>query len=142
LILPIILVSIVFSSPRSQTRKIKKQEKKNLGSASALVDWRPLYMFGTSYLSGSQAWSNGRLEAVIHRIQVVGDEDRYSTNYSCNIKYGILVEAPQELVDEEHPLLFKPFYHKNYIQFRFSEPDLKVESPLKALCGLETWSIT
>ena len=117
-------------------------KKKNLGSASALVDWRPLYMFDTNYLTGSQAWSNGRLEAVIHRVQVAGDEDRYSTNYSCNIKDGILVEAPQELVDEENPLLFKPFYHKDYIQFRFSESGLKAESPLKALCGLETWSIT
>ena len=95
-------------------------------------------MFVANKLTGSQAWSNGRLEAVIHRVQVVGDEDRYSTNYSCHTKDGILVEAPQELVDEEHPLLFKSFYHKDYIQFHFSEPGLKAESPLTAFHGLET----
>jgi len=69
---------------------------------------------------------------------VVGDEDRFSINYSCNIKDDILIEAPKELADEEHPLLFKSFYHKDYIQFRFSEQGLKTESPLKAFHGLET----
>ena len=89
-------------------------------------------------MTGSQAWSNGRLEAGIHRVEVAGDEDRYSTNYVSNTKDGILVQAPQELVDEEHPLLFKPFCHNDYFQFRFSEAGLKAESPLKAFCGLET----
>jgi len=84
------------------------------------------------------AWSNGRLYTPYHRVKVGGSVDRYSTVYSSAPNDEILIQTPEELVDGDHPLLFKPFYHKEYFAFRFSEAGIKAECPVKAFCGTET----
>lgn len=68
----------------------------------------------------------------------VGDTDRYSTTYSTTPKDGFVIQAPKELIDDEHPMMFEPFHGKDYYQFRFSEAGQKEDDPLMAFCGSST----
>ncbi|KAI4379437.1 hypothetical protein MLD38_005738 [Melastoma candidum] len=52
-------------------------------------------------------WSNGRLRCPRHRVMMAGDETRYSTGFFSSVKGT--VESPDELVDDQHPALYKPF---------------------------------
>ncbi|XP_056162129.1 probable 2-oxoglutarate-dependent dioxygenase AOP1 [Syzygium oleosum] len=52
-------------------------------------------------------WSNGRLHSPRHRVRVSGHERRYSIGLFSSDQGT--VQCPDELVDDQHPLLFKPF---------------------------------
>ncbi|KAK3439294.1 hypothetical protein EUGRSUZ_C04147 [Eucalyptus grandis] len=52
-------------------------------------------------------WSNGRLYSPVHRVVMSGTRARYSVILFSAMK-GV-IRCPGELVDEQHPLLFKPF---------------------------------
>ncbi|KAL5704582.1 hypothetical protein ACHQM5_022988 [Ranunculus cassubicifolius] len=80
------------------------------------------------------AWSNGRLHSPPHRVLMASDKPRYSTAFFSYIK-GI-IHPPEELADEKHPLLFKPFEHLGFRRFRGTEEGLKADSPIKAYCGI------
>ncbi|XP_038693695.1 probable 2-oxoglutarate-dependent dioxygenase AOP1 [Tripterygium wilfordii] len=83
------------------------------------------------------AWTNGHLHNPLHRVMLKGNETRYSTSTFSIPKAGFTVRAPVELVDKEHPLLFKPFDHYEYIE---SYSQLKLGrlhgSTLKIYCGI------
>ncbi|OUZ99666.1 Oxoglutarate/iron-dependent dioxygenase [Macleaya cordata] len=81
------------------------------------------------------AWSNGRLRSPHHRVVMKGKDMRYSIGlFTFNRK---LVEVPKELVDEEHPLQFKPFCQMGLINFLSTEEGQKAESTVKAYCGIQ-----
>lgn len=54
------------------------------------------------------AWTNGRLKSAFHRVKI-DDTDRHSVMLFSSPKPGYIIEAPKELVDEKHPILYKPF---------------------------------
>ncbi|XP_048133715.1 deoxypodophyllotoxin synthase-like [Rhodamnia argentea] len=54
-----------------------------------------------------QGWSNGRLYSLLHRVMMSGTRARYSISPFSTMK-GV-IRCPGELVDEQHPLLYKPF---------------------------------
>ncbi|KAG6470959.1 hypothetical protein ZIOFF_072048 [Zingiber officinale] len=86
-----------------------------------------------------QAWSNGRLPATLHRVRVTGHQKRYCAIFNSRPKDEILFQAPREMMDEEHPLRFRPYKYPDYILFRFlaeGGPDLH-EDPLQAYAGVE-----
>lgn len=61
-------------------------------------------------------------------------ETRYSMGlFTFNSK---MVYIPEEVVDEQHPLRYKPFDHSEYLHFfdkeKIKESDLRV----KAYCGV------
>nr|XP_029122200.1 probable 2-oxoglutarate-dependent dioxygenase AOP1.2 [Elaeis guineensis] len=83
---------------------------------SLVIDDAPL-------LQGSQAFTNlmhGLMEDLSLPIINAGNEKRYSVGYGVNPKDGYLVQAPEELVDEEHPRLYEPYDYSAYLQFCFS----------------------
>jgi hypothetical protein len=43
------------------------------------------------------------------------------------------IHVPEELVDEEHPLQYKPFDHIEYVR---SEKGHGTENPIKVYCGV------
>ncbi|KAG5621027.1 hypothetical protein H5410_006245 [Solanum commersonii] len=51
------------------------------------------------------------------------ESDRYSIQLFSLSKPGHFIEAPKELVDEEHPLLFKPFEILGLFEFGPSHHD-------------------
>ncbi|GAV74834.1 2OG-FeII_Oxy domain-containing protein/DIOX_N domain-containing protein [Cephalotus follicularis] len=67
-----------------------------------------------------KAWSNGRLVAAKHRVMISGDKDRYSCGLFSVPKEGAVIEVPMELVDKEHPLLYKPFKFSDYFSYYVS----------------------
>lgn len=47
-----------------------------------------------------------------------------------------IIEIPEELADEEHPLQFKPFNHYGLLHFYFTQEAGRTESTAKAYCGV------
>ncbi|KAM2273997.1 hypothetical protein ACFX1S_043857 [Malus domestica] len=64
-----------------------------------------------------KAWSNGRLHAVTHRVMMSGDKERYSYALFSLPKEEVVIEVPQEFIDKEHPLLYKPFNFGAYFTY-------------------------
>ncbi|XP_022754182.1 probable 2-oxoglutarate-dependent dioxygenase AOP1 [Durio zibethinus] len=64
-----------------------------------------------------KAWSNGRLVAVKHRVVMKGDKERYSFGLFSVPKEGAIIEVPCQLVDNEHPLLYRPFKFADYFSY-------------------------
>ncbi|ERN14468.1 probable 2-oxoglutarate-dependent dioxygenase AOP1 [Amborella trichopoda] len=83
--------------------------------------WAPVVLSGGSLVitigDTFMAWTNGRLHPVRHRVMLRGYEDRYSCGLFSIPNPNVLIEAPKELVDEEHPKLFKPFDYYDYYNF-------------------------
>ncbi|XVE52008.1 hypothetical protein DITRI_Ditri02bG0085800 [Diplodiscus trichospermus] len=69
-----------------------------------------IVMTGDAFL----AWSNGRIHSAVHRVVTKGKKERYSLAlFSFS---GETIKTPEELVDEAHPLLFKPFENMDLIR--------------------------
>ncbi|CAN4123190.1 unnamed protein product [Withania somnifera] len=85
-----------------------------------------------------EAWTNGRLHAPIHRVLMSQkNQERFSIGLFTFPKEGYLVKVPEELVDEDHPLLYKPFDGIKYVQFYKSEAGQRAgHDSLKAYCGV------
>ncbi|XP_076952037.1 putative 2-oxoglutarate-dependent dioxygenase AOP1 [Bidens hawaiensis] len=81
------------------------------------------------------AWTNGRMEAPFHRVMMQGKKDRFSMVVSSYIR-DLKIQAPQELVDEDHPVKYKPFDHYKYINYHTNVNGRKLKYPLKVYCGL------
>ncbi|KAL2243416.1 probable 2-oxoglutarate-dependent dioxygenase AOP1 [Sesamum indicum] len=90
-----------------------------------------IVMIGESFY----AWTNGRLHPPYHRVMMRGDEARYSIGLFSVPKAGYIIKAPEELVDDEHPLLFKPFDHVEFLDFYYTEAGQRSPAALKAYCG-------
>ncbi|KAK0595174.1 hypothetical protein LWI29_004264 [Acer saccharum] len=82
------------------------------------------------------AWTNGRLYSAYHRVMMTGNAARYSAGLFSIPKGGYIIKAPEELVDEEHPLLFKPFDQIEFLGFYNAEAGQTVQSALKTYCGV------
>lgn len=81
-----------------------------------------------------QAWTNDRLYAPFHRITVAGDVTRYSAMLFSVPNFKI--QAPDELLDDEHPPRFKPHDNNDYIRFCVSEEGARHGDKLVAFCGV------
>ncbi|XP_022777149.1 probable 2-oxoglutarate-dependent dioxygenase AOP1 [Durio zibethinus] len=82
------------------------------------------------------AWLNGRLKATYHRVMMSGDKPRYSLGLFSFPKGGCIMKAPEELVDEAHPSLYKPFDYAEFLKFCYSEEGRIPKSAIKAYCGV------
>ncbi|XP_052181076.1 probable 2-oxoglutarate-dependent dioxygenase AOP1 [Diospyros lotus] len=80
------------------------------------------------------AWSNGRIHSPQHRVSMNGKEARYSVAQFTFMEGT--VKAPEELVDEEHPLQFKPFDHLEFLDFYSKPENRRLESALRTYCGI------
>ncbi|KAM7256317.1 hypothetical protein ACFE04_012058 [Oxalis oulophora] len=89
-------------------------------------------MIGDSFY----AWLNGRVYSPYHRVMMTGNEARYSVGLFSIPKAGYIVNAPEEMVDEDHPLLFKPFDHVEFLAFYYTKEGQSVPSALTAYCGV------
>ncbi|KAI7987104.1 putative 2-oxoglutarate-dependent dioxygenase AOP1.2 [Camellia lanceoleosa] len=64
-----------------------------------------------------KAWSNGRLHAAKHKVIMKGDKFRYSCALFLLPKEGATIEVPQELIDKDHPLRYRPFTYSDFVSF-------------------------
>ncbi|KAI9107526.1 hypothetical protein K1719_021563 [Acacia pycnantha] len=89
-------------------------------------------MIGDSF----HAWSNGRLCSAFHKVMMTGNEARYSAGLFTNPKGGYMIKAPEELVDEEHPLLYKPFDRDELVKYFRTVEAQRQKFALKTYCGV------
>ncbi|KAK7396205.1 hypothetical protein VNO78_17040 [Psophocarpus tetragonolobus] len=80
------------------------------------------------------AWTNGRVHTPVHRVMVSGNEARFTIGLFTVPKPGFIIKAPEELVTEDHPLLFKPFVQSEFMKFVRSSEAIK--NALKVYCGV------
>ncbi|CAO2149056.1 unnamed protein product [Urochloa humidicola] len=97
------------------------------------------------FMAGDQftVVTNGRVPACMHRVRTPAagsGRGRFSALLFRRRREGgdPMLRAMEELVDEEHPLMYKPCNHEEYRAFRFSEEGrrLRERNPLKAFCGV------
>ncbi|KAG4915081.1 hypothetical protein AAZX31_19G057600 [Glycine max] len=96
------------------------------------VDASPLFcvMAGDAFM----VWSSERIRACEHRVILKSKVTRYSLgllSYSSK-----MVQTLEDLVDEEHPIRYKPFDHYAYVGFRFTEEAVKYTSRIKTYSGI------
>lgn len=65
-----------------------------------------------------QAWVNSRYLSVEHRVLVNSRRARLSLGLFVSPPEDVVIEAPPELVDDEHPQQYKPFTWAEYIEWR------------------------
>ncbi|KAG4949859.1 hypothetical protein JHK84_043287 [Glycine max] len=85
---------------------------------------------------GDSLHSNRRLHSPFHRVMMSGNEARYSAGLFSIPKGGNIIKAPEELVDEEHPLLFKPFDHVEFLKYYYTEKGQRDQFALRTYCGV------
>ncbi|PWA69194.1 2-oxoglutarate (2OG) and Fe(II)-dependent oxygenase superfamily protein [Artemisia annua] len=82
--------------------------------------------------------TNGRLRPAVHRVVMSGDEDRFSIGVFSVPKDEKTIKAPEEMVDEDHPLLFKPFVYEEFFKFFRLEENVNDPLALEKYCGVST----
>ncbi|MCD7463336.1 hypothetical protein HAX54_050364 [Datura stramonium] len=82
-----------------------------------------------------KAFTNGRLHCPTHRV-IMGNEERYSMGFSTIPKEGYIIKVPEELVDDDHPLLYMPFDGSKYLPFYLSEAKRGIFVTLESFCGV------
>ncbi|KAK4252843.1 hypothetical protein QN277_010988 [Acacia crassicarpa] len=102
------------------------------------ITYRPSspHSFVVMIADSFHAWSNGRLSSAFHRVMMTGNEARYSAGLFSFPKAGYMIKAPEELVDEEHPLLYRPFDHVEFLKYFYTEEARRQKCALKAYCGV------
>ncbi|KAK1416817.1 hypothetical protein QVD17_25934 [Tagetes erecta] len=85
-----------------------------------------------------KVWTNKRLHAATHRVVMNGEKDRYSIGLFSVPKWDRIIKAPEELVDEEHPLFFKPFDYGEFFKYFLKEENINDKFALEKYCGVST----
>ncbi|CAA0393388.1 unnamed protein product [Arabidopsis thaliana] len=78
---------------------------------------------------------NGRLHSPYHRVIMTGEKTRYSTGLFSIPKTGVIIDSPEELVDKEHPRIFKPFEYTDFLHFFQTEAGRIAQSALHAFAA-------
>ncbi|CAL0326614.1 unnamed protein product [Lupinus luteus] len=82
-----------------------------------------------------QVWSNKRIRSCEHRVIMNAKKIRYSMGLFSFIDN--MVHIQEELVNEKHPLRYKPiFNHDEYISFYDKEKIKDHNSRIEAYCGI------
>ena len=72
-----------------------------------------------------QAWSNNRIPSVKHRVIVKGQQSRVSLAFFTMFPDEMEIDAPPELVDNEHPRRYRAFKYSKYRAFKYSQAFIK-----------------
>ncbi|KAF3631873.1 hypothetical protein BC332_00755 [Capsicum chinense] len=81
------------------------------------------------------AITNGRLPCPYHRVNM-GNTERYSIGFSSIAKQGYIIKVAEELIDEHHPLLYKPFDALKFFQYCLSRDHKDGAPTLEGFCGV------
>lgn len=79
---------------------------------------------------------NGGVFPPLHRVVITGKKDRYVAALFTIPKEGVIINAPEEMVDDEHPRLYKPFDFWGFLKFSNLPNARKDISDLTDYCAL------
>ncbi|KAM3345096.1 hypothetical protein P3S68_024805 [Capsicum galapagoense] len=82
-----------------------------------------------------KVFTNGKLHCPTHQV-IVGNQERYSISFINIPKEGHIIKVPEELVDEDHPLLYKPFDGSKFLPFTIAEARRGNVVTLESYCGI------
>lgn len=88
------------------------------GEFLAVDPWPDTFLLNLGDVA--KAWSNGRFHNVKHRVQCKEASIRFSIASFLLGPKEEAIEAPRELVDEQHPCLYVPFTYEDYRKLRVS----------------------
>ena len=71
------------------------------------------------------------MHAAKHRVMMNGDKNRYSFGAFAVPVEGTIIKAPKEMVDEEHPQVFKDFDFMDFLNYSSSEEVRHNDSAMK-----------
>ncbi|GFP95366.1 probable 2-oxoglutarate-dependent dioxygenase aop1.2 [Phtheirospermum japonicum] len=83
-----------------------------------------------------KAWSNDKVLSPSHRVTM--DKNGKETRYTIAL-FSFLsktIQVPDELVDDEHPLQYKPFVHLDLLKFYDTDCGRGSQNILKDFCGV------
>lgn len=81
-----------------------------------------------------KALSNARVHVPLHEVLISGEDVRLTCAFFLHPKPEVMVETPSEVVDEEHPLIFKPFNFGEF--YKFFRGRLALEDSLDVFAGI------
>ncbi|KAJ9179104.1 hypothetical protein P3X46_010927 [Hevea brasiliensis] len=82
------------------------------------------------------AWSNDRIHAPLHRVVMRGSKAKARYSVGIFSFHKGIIQVPEELVDEQHPLRFKPFNNFDLLRYYTTKEGQAQENTLKAYCGI------
>lgn len=86
-------------------------------------------------ICGIQAWSNDRIRVCQHRVILKENEGRLSLGFYALVN-GV-IKVPEELVDEEYPLSYKPIDYMDFLVNFFTNDTVRYAPlPIKAYAGV------
>lgn len=65
-----------------------------------------------------QVWSNDKYESVEHRARVNSNRDRFSIPFFFNPAYDVMVKPCEELIDDQHPAIYKEYNWGKFLENR------------------------
>ncbi|XP_047312425.1 probable 2-oxoglutarate-dependent dioxygenase AOP1 [Impatiens glandulifera] len=83
-----------------------------------------------------KGWSNGRVLSPSHRVTL--NKEGKGTRYTIALFSFLskIVQVPEEMIDEENPLQFKPFENVDLLNFYATEAGRRSQDILKDFCGV------
>ncbi|KAL1551449.1 putative 2-oxoglutarate-dependent dioxygenase AOP1 [Salvia divinorum] len=132
-------LGIVPHTDKSFTSILHQRQVKGLQAMTKAGDWVGVDPSPSTFVvmagDACMAFTNGRIEPSYHRVMIEGSEERYSLGLFAFIR-DVEIQVPEELVDEDHPLQFKPFDNYKYVHFYYTEEGRRSKCPIRAYCGV------
>ncbi|KAL1202510.1 putative 2-oxoglutarate-dependent dioxygenase AOP1 [Cardamine amara subsp. amara] len=79
---------------------------------------------------------NGRVFPPLHRVVITGKKDRHVAGLFLRPEEGLIINTHEEIVDDEHPRLYKPFDYEDYLKFTDTNTKGRDLFNLKTYCAL------
>ncbi|KAD4889262.1 hypothetical protein R6Q59_033866 [Mikania micrantha] len=133
------ILGIVPHTDKTFMSILHQNEVKGLEIKKKDGEWIEVHPSPSSFIvmagDACMAWTNGKIEPSCHRVMMQGNTDRFSLGLFTFIR-DLKIEAPKELVDENHPIQFEAFDHYKYLHYHASDEGMRSKFPLKSYCGI------